>query len=43
MTILIVGVNLCAHRKPVRPAATLTGEFLITTFDDKDEERGKEK
>lgn len=41
MTTLTVGVDLCAHREPVQPAATLTGEFLITTFDDKDEERGK--
>lgn len=43
MTTLLAGVNLCVHREPVQPAATLTGEFLINTFDDKDEEKGEEK
>lgn len=39
LTTFIVG----AHREPVQPAATLTGEFLINIFDDKDEEKGEEK
>lgn len=43
MTTLTACVNLCVHREPVQPIATLLGEFLINTFDDKDEGKSEEK
>lgn len=35
--------DLCVPRDQVQPTATLIGELLIKTFDDKDEEKKEEK
>lgn len=35
--------NWCVPREQVQPIATLIGEFLINTFNDKDEKKKEEE